>query len=73
MSRCEENFVLCTCHVAKRIIVSRWLKYERSEKQVSHARGPRGEAHVYIGHAPSDVHLLSFAAKTVSSPPTTPM
>ena len=28
-------------------IVSRWLKYERSEKQVSHTRGPRGEVHVY--------------------------
>ena len=30
-----------------RYIVSRWLKYERSEKQVSHTGGLRGEAHVY--------------------------
>ena len=34
-----------------RIRVSRWLKYERSEKRISHAGEPGGEAHVPFGHA----------------------
>jgi hypothetical protein len=32
----------------KKISVSRWLKYERSEKQIPHAGEPGGEAHVLI-------------------------
>jgi hypothetical protein len=41
--------------------VSRWLKYERSEKRISHAGEPGGgEAHVLFGHAHIVIAFLSF-------------